>query len=223
MFWFWVGGWVGWHWGGGVRQNPPPPPPWISTSLLLTSGACPLPPSPQVGEYSIAGQEDCTPCPAGYICPFQTSNVMEKCKNGTYTFEGEEVTECNVCPVGHACPVTNPATGASPSSACPTGSYAAAGSQSCTTCPAGFYCPDPTQPDPMYVVRRPSSATFGGGGQGRIRMAVHHRRRGVTPPLPPRPKSQPWMHLVNGTGQQPVSGTADPRSSQTGQVIRGLR
>ena len=27
------------------------------------------------------------------------------------------------------------------------------------------------------------------------------------------------MHLVNGT----VSGTADPRSSQTGQVIRGLR
>ena len=24
-------------------------------------------------------------------------------------------------------------------------------------------------------------------------------------------------------GQQPVSGTADPRSSQTGQVIRGLR
>ena len=32
-----------------------------------------------------------------------------------------------------------------------------------------------------------------------------------------------WMHPVNGTGQQPVSGTADPRSSQTGQVIRGLR
>ena len=28
-----------------------------------------------------------------------------------------------------------------------------------------------------------------------------------------------WMHL----GQQPVSGTADPRSSQTGQVIQGLR
>ena len=32
-----------------------------------------------------------------------------------------------------------------------------------------------------------------------------------------------WMHLVNGTGNSPVSGTADPRSSQTGQVIRGLR
>ena len=32
-----------------------------------------------------------------------------------------------------------------------------------------------------------------------------------------------WMPQVNGTGNSPVSGTADPRSSQTGQVIRGLR
>ena len=32
-----------------------------------------------------------------------------------------------------------------------------------------------------------------------------------------------WMHLVNGTGNSPVSGMADPRSSQTAQVIRGLR
>ena len=32
-----------------------------------------------------------------------------------------------------------------------------------------------------------------------------------------------WMPLVSGTGYSPVSGTADPRSSQTGQVIRGLR
>ena len=32
-----------------------------------------------------------------------------------------------------------------------------------------------------------------------------------------------WMPLVTGTGNSPVSGTADPRSSQTGQVIRGLR
>ena len=33
------------------------------------------------------------------------------------------------------------------------------------------------------------------------------------------------MRLVNGTGKkkQPVSGTADPRSSPTGQVIQGLR
>ena len=31
------------------------------------------------------------------------------------------------------------------------------------------------------------------------------------------------MHLVNGTGNSLISGTADPRSSQTGQVIRGLR
>ena len=27
----------------------------------------------------------------------------------------------------------------------------------------------------------------------------------------------------SGTGNSPVSGTADPRSSQTGHVIRGLR
>ena len=31
------------------------------------------------------------------------------------------------------------------------------------------------------------------------------------------------MHLVNGTGNSPVSGTADPRSSPTRQVIRRLR
>ena len=38
---------------------------------------------------------------------------------------------------------------------------------------------------------------------------------GDTPPPP--------THPLNGTGNSPVSGTADPRSSQTGQVIRGLR
>ena len=31
------------------------------------------------------------------------------------------------------------------------------------------------------------------------------------------------MPLVNSTGYSPISGTADPRSSQTGQVMRGLR
>ena len=39
----------------------------------------------------------------------------------------------------------------------------------------------------------------------------------VLPPPPP-----PGRHRVTGTGNSPVSGTADPRSSQTGQVIRGL-
>ena len=43
-----------------------------------------------------------------------------------------------------------------------------------------------------------------------------------TPPPPPHRRCT-WMPLVNGTGNSPVSGTADPRSSQTGQVIRGLR
>ena len=55
---------------------------------------------------------------------------------------------------------------------------------------------------------------------------------GIPPPLRPRVDSDPkfpyglgvciWMPPVNGTGNSPVSGTADPRSSQTGQVIRGL-
>ena len=44
------------------------------------------------------------------------------------------------------------------------------------------------------------------------------------PPPPPAPQGVCiWMPLVNGTGNSPVSGTANPRSSQTGQVIRGLR
>ena len=42
------------------------------------------------------------------------------------------------------------------------------------------------------------------------------------PPADQQQGTRP-MHLVNGTGQQPVSGTADPRSSQTGQLIQGLR
>ena len=32
-----------------------------------------------------------------------------------------------------------------------------------------------------------------------------------------------WMHLINSTGNSPVSRTANPWSSQTGQVIWGLR
>ena len=43
------------------------------------------------------------------------------------------------------------------------------------------------------------------------------------PPLRPGLGVYLWMHPVNGTGNSPVSGTADHRSSQTGQVIRGLR
>ena len=45
----------------------------------------------------------------------------------------------------------------------------------------------------------------------------------LCPPPPPGLGVCIGMPLVNGTGHSPVSGTADPRSSQTGQVIRGLR
>ena len=44
-------------------------------------------------------------------------------------------------------------------------------------------------------------------------MVIEHRLMLVCPAPPPPPE----------TGYSPVSGTADPRSSQTGQVIRGLR
>ena len=49
-------------------------------------------------------------------------------------------------------------------------------------------------------------------------------RCGDVPPPPARTRGVCiGMPLVNGTGNGPVSGTADPRSSQTGQVIWGLR
>ena len=58
-----------------------------------------------------------------------------------------------------------------------------------------------------------------------------------SPPRPPVPELEvrsgvgnplSWTRSVHlhapgqRHGQQPVSGTADPRSSQTGQIIRGL-
>ena len=42
------------------------------------------------------------------------------------------------------------------------------------------------------------------------------------PPLRPGLGVYLWMHPVNGTGNSPVSGTADRRSSQTGQAIQGF-
>ena len=67
--------------------------------------------------------------------------------------------------------------------------------------------------------------------------AIARDLRGLPPPpTPPKCSSQCWsrqtpawtrrVHLDapgHRHGQQPVSGTANPRSSQTGQVIRGLR
>ena len=54
-----------------------------------------------------------------------------------------------------------------------------------------------------------------------------YRDQGYHPQVPPAPGPRTWrVHLDapgQRHGQQPVSGTADPRSSQTGQVIRGLR
>ena len=56
-------------------------------------------------------------------------------------------------------------------------------------------------PPPLTLKRSPGADRYAKGG-GRA-------------PAPP-------LHLVNGMGNSPVSGTASPRSSQTGQVIWGL-
>ena len=71
-------------------------------------------------------------------------------------------------------------------------------------------------------------------------MAQIHRPKSVACHMPPSPPSalEPVLESANpridsecasgcpwstARGNSPVSGTADPRSSQTGQVIRGLR
>ena len=64
-------------------------------------------------------------------------------------------------------------------------------------------CPPPKLPTAALVLRDASSA------------APSPRHQAIAEGDPPCP---PARH-----GQQPVSGTADPRSNQTGQVIQGLR
>ena len=70
--------------------------------------------------------------------------------------------------------------------------------------------------DGEWVFTPPPPVWYSQGSDLRVESANASRTRQlVDPPL--------RMHLVNGTGNSPVSGTADPRSSQTGHVIRGLR
>ena len=104
--------------------------------------------------------------------------------------------------------------------------------------------PSPGQPTPGVVKQDKSSGgsvdtTETCSGPQRVRMSSGERPMGAAggkqsdtealchPPPPPHPCA--WTQSVHldapgqRHGQQPVSGTADPRSSQTGQVIRGLR
>ena len=79
-----------------------------------------------------------------------------------------------------------------------------------------------TRPTPP--VQRPMGATAkrGTGSRGRAigqwtpAAADESKAQRRHPPPPPECAPGQWH------GQQPVSGTADPRSSQTGQVIRGF-
>lgn len=72
------------------------------------------------GTYSSAGDQSCTSCVNNALPP--------------YSLAGSDVTGCSsTCPAGYACPTT----GGSPNQMyiCPSGTYSAAGSASCTACP----------------------------------------------------------------------------------------
>jgi hypothetical protein len=98
---------------------------------------CPL------GTYSNQpGQKGCNICPAGYECPLQTSGTVDKVV--FYLFY-------NACSFFFPLPVPM---------ICPKGTYAPAGSSSCTSCPPGYFCPSTQE-----VIAYPcNNGTFATGG-----------------------------------------------------------
>ena len=77
------------------------------------------------------GAVACTPCPAGFSCPDDSSTVG--CPSGTYSYPSE--TACSDCPAGFYCPFA-----AAVPRACLAGYYSADGATVCTVCPAGSAC-----------------------------------------------------------------------------------
>ena len=53
------------------------------------------------GEFSIAGQMNCTICDAGYYCPYKDSNIQLPCASGYYSLGGQNI--CTACPAGYEC------------------------------------------------------------------------------------------------------------------------
>ena len=98
-----------------------------------------------------AASATCTPCTAGYKCESQGTVTPEICAAGSAAAEGSSTctvclagtyaatvgsASCLPCPAGYKC--ESSAERITPS-ACPAGSYAAAGSISCTLCDVGTY------------------------------------------------------------------------------------
>ena len=92
-----------------------------------TGGVLPLLPCP-AGQYSAGGVSSCTLCPLGVTSAGPRS---------------ASVSACTVCAPNFFGVVTSPGTmAAAGCTACPPGSFSAAGAASCTVCAAGFYLAD---------------------------------------------------------------------------------
>lgn len=55
------------------------------------------------GYYSLAGEMNCTKCPAGKMCPFPSISPIN-CPTGTHTQNLEGQTSCTDCQAGFYCP-----------------------------------------------------------------------------------------------------------------------
>lgn len=89
-----------------------------------------------LGFQSSVGQQNCSPCPAGYACPSSSDPILNlPCQPGYYSIDGDA--NCNPCPAGSYCPSTVLAQ----VSPCSDGTYSKTAATSCSPCPAGWKCP----------------------------------------------------------------------------------
>ncbi|CAN0436270.1 unnamed protein product, partial [Ectocarpus sp. 12 AP-2014] len=109
--------------------------------------------------------QSCTPCQAGYYCPYQDSDQDLPCLSGTFAVGGKHV--CTDCPAGFTCRYFRAyiSTSTNQMEACGPGYFSLLGEPLCTTCPAGYRCPlakdSPIACDPgyyRYVRENPSYA-----------------------------------------------------------------
>jgi hypothetical protein len=114
------------------------------------------------GNYSIAGQSFCQPCPTGSYSAINGATSCITCPYGTYSFNGSI---CVYCPPGtgavepNGCEIAPAGTfsigrqlalilNADPTpQSCPSGSFSIDGSSICSTCPAGTQYANSSQPN----------------------------------------------------------------------------